>query len=159
MSAAETQDILDELMKILQDRRDNPSAGSYTASLFAGGESKIGAKILEEAAELVESTSDQESYSRQHFIHETADLFFHHSGNAGKSGGLVDRNPYRIKPTIRRFRLTGKANRRSSNPKPTRVSIMIVRLLGAIIPLVFCHLVIPTTSAQDPAEKWEKAHR
>ncbi|MDB4724495.1 SGNH/GDSL hydrolase family protein [bacterium] len=34
---------------------------------------------------------------------------------------------------------------------------MIVRLLGVIIPLVFCHLVIPTTSAQDPAEKWEKA--
>ncbi|MDB4671561.1 phosphoribosyl-ATP diphosphatase [Pirellulaceae bacterium] len=116
MSAAETQDILDELMKVLQDRRDNPSAGSYTASLFAGGESKIGAKILEEAAELVESTSDQESYSRQHFIHETADLFFHTLVMLVNQG--VSLTEIRTELS-RRFGVSGlqeKANRRSSNP-------------------------------------------
>ncbi|MDG2470401.1 MAG: phosphoribosyl-ATP diphosphatase [Pirellulaceae bacterium] len=116
MSAAETQDILDELMKVLQDRRDNPSAGSYTASLFVGGESKIGAKILEEAAELVESTSDQESYSRQHFIHETADLFFHTLVMLVNQG--VSLTEIRTELS-KRFGVSGlqeKANRRSSNP-------------------------------------------
>ena len=64
-------------MTVIQDRKDNPSDRSYTTSLFRGGVDKIGAKILEEAQEVVEAAQDTEDPGGQHLINESADLMYH----------------------------------------------------------------------------------
>jgi len=70
--------VLSQLMGVIQNRRGNPSPKSYTASLFDGGVSKIGKKIVEEAAELVEAAAAPASDERQkHITHEAADLMYH----------------------------------------------------------------------------------
>lgn len=61
-------------MATIEDRRRNPPERSYTTTLLAGGVDKIGAKIAEEAAEVVEAARDSE---REHLIHEAADLIYH----------------------------------------------------------------------------------
>jgi phosphoribosyl-ATP pyrophosphohydrolase len=68
---------LDELENTIAARAANPSEGSYTSQLLAGGVEKIGAKITEEAAELVEAAAEQGEPGRQHFLHEAADLVYH----------------------------------------------------------------------------------
>lgn len=73
----ETSDILHRLMAVVHDRKANPPAKSYTTSLFAGGVDKIGAKITEEAAEVVEAAAESGEDGRQHLIRETADLIYH----------------------------------------------------------------------------------
>lgn len=72
-----TGDVLDQLIRVLQDRKANPSEKSYTASLFEKGDAKICEKITEESAELVEAALESENPSTEHLIHEAADLFFH----------------------------------------------------------------------------------
>lgn len=64
-------------MATIEDRRKNPPAKSYTTSLFAGGVSKIGAKIVEEAAEVVEAAGEPGDAGRQHLVYEAADLIYH----------------------------------------------------------------------------------
>jgi phosphoribosyl-ATP pyrophosphohydrolase len=68
---------LDELEKTIADRAANPSAKSYTSNLLAGGVEKIGAKVVEEAAEVVEAAGESGEAGREHFIHEVGDLFYH----------------------------------------------------------------------------------
>ena len=46
---------LAQLMQTIEDRKANPSATSYTNKLLAGGVPKIGGKITEEAAEVIEA--------------------------------------------------------------------------------------------------------
>ena len=41
------------LFDVIQNRRDNPSEGSYTSSLFAEGLPKIAQKVGEEASEVI----------------------------------------------------------------------------------------------------------
>ena len=70
--------ILPELMNVIAARRVNPDAGkSYVASLLAGGVRKIGGKIVEEAAEVVEAADEAGPEGRAHLVHEVADLVFH----------------------------------------------------------------------------------
>ena len=70
--------VLAELMAVIEDRKKNPPARSYTTSLFAGGVEKIGAKILEEAQEVVEAASSvQTDQTQAHLTHEAADLVYH----------------------------------------------------------------------------------
>jgi phosphoribosyl-ATP pyrophosphohydrolase len=64
-------------MAVIEDRRKNPPAKSYTTSLFAGGVSKIGEKIVEEAAEVVEAAGEPGPTGRQHLVYESADLIYH----------------------------------------------------------------------------------
>ena len=68
---------LDELENTIAARAANPSEGSYTSQLLAGGVEKIGAKITEEAAELVEAAAEPDEPGRQHFLHEAGDLVYH----------------------------------------------------------------------------------
>lgn len=42
-----------------------------------GGTQKIGAKILEEAAELIEAADEDGDEGRAHFIYEAGDLLYH----------------------------------------------------------------------------------
>ena len=69
--------VLENLMQVIRDRQANPSEKSYTTKLLTGGVEKIGAKITEEAAEVVEAAGEPGEEGRQHFIYESADLLYH----------------------------------------------------------------------------------
>lgn len=70
--------ILTELMATIEDRKVHPPARSYTSTLLSGGVERIGAKIMEEAEEVVEAARTAENESgRRHLIHEAADLIYH----------------------------------------------------------------------------------
>ncbi len=65
---------LDHLMATIEDRRDNPSDESYTASLFKKGVNKVAQKVGEEAVEVVIEAKDDND---ELFLNESADLLFH----------------------------------------------------------------------------------
>ena len=65
---------LEELYKIIEDRKKNMPSGSYVASLFRNGKDRIIQKVGEEATEIIIAAKN-ESKSRQ--IEEFTDLFFH----------------------------------------------------------------------------------
>ena len=67
------KDILDKLDKILEDRKSSMSDDSYIAALYEKGNNHMCDKVIEEAGELVDATRE----SKNHIIHESADLLFH----------------------------------------------------------------------------------
>ncbi len=68
-------DFLYRLEEVIQARKDNPSEGSYTTSLFNKGVKKIAQKVGEEAVELIlEAQDDQDEL----FLAEAADLMYHY---------------------------------------------------------------------------------
>ena len=67
-------DFIDQLFATLQDRKTNPTPGSYTASLLADGEDEIVKKIGEEAVEVILAAKGQ---GDQRVVEETADLVYH----------------------------------------------------------------------------------
>lgn len=71
--------ILERLEQVIAERRDRPPEGrkSYVAMLIEGGVPAIGAKITEEAGEVVEAGSEPGPEGRQHLVREVADLTFH----------------------------------------------------------------------------------
>ncbi|MCC7476772.1 MAG: phosphoribosyl-ATP diphosphatase [Pirellulales bacterium] len=68
---------LDELANTIADRAANPSEKSYTTRLLDGGVAAIGAKVLEEAGEVVEAAGEPGEAGREHFIREVGDLTYH----------------------------------------------------------------------------------
>ena len=66
---------LPQLEKIIEERRVQKDAGSYTNSLFEKGINKIAQKVGEEAVELVIEAKDD---NRELFLGEAADLLFHY---------------------------------------------------------------------------------
>ncbi len=64
-------------MAVIQDRKANPPERSYTTKLLAGGIEKMGAKILEEAGEVVQAAAEPGAEGREHFVYEAADVVFH----------------------------------------------------------------------------------
>lgn len=66
--------MLNELFEIIEDRKENPTKESYTASLFAEGEDRILQKIGEEATEVIIAAKGQ---GDQRVIEEVSDLFYH----------------------------------------------------------------------------------
>ena len=62
------------LFGVIQDRKENPSEGSYTSSLFAEGLAKISQKVGEEASEVIVAALAQDD---QRLIEEVADLTYH----------------------------------------------------------------------------------
>lgn len=70
--------IMSALMAVIGDRKNNPPAEpSYVVSLLRGGVAKIGPKITEEAAEVVEAGAEPGDAGREHLVKEVADLVFH----------------------------------------------------------------------------------
>ena len=65
---------LDELYAIICDRRDRPSAQSYTARLMAAGEDEIVKKVGEEAVEVILAAKGQ---GDQRLVEEISDLAYH----------------------------------------------------------------------------------
>jgi len=70
-------DVLPKLMSVIEDRRASLPEKSYTTQLFRGGVAKIGAKIEEEAREVVEAAGEAGDEGRRHLIHEAGDLLYH----------------------------------------------------------------------------------
>lgn len=68
---------LEKLERTIAARAANPNEKSYTSQLLAGGVEKIGAKIVEEAAEVVEAASEPGKSGNEHFIREVGDLVYH----------------------------------------------------------------------------------
>ena len=71
------QSALHELMAVIEERKANPGARSYTSTLLAGGLAKIAAKISEESAEVIEAAGEPGESGRQHLVRESADLLYH----------------------------------------------------------------------------------
>jgi phosphoribosyl-ATP pyrophosphohydrolase len=74
---SEPDSIFARLAAVIEDRKANRPENSYTTTLFAGGVPKIGEKIREEAAEIVEAAGEPGASGRDHTIRETADLLYH----------------------------------------------------------------------------------
>ncbi|MCI0397567.1 MAG: phosphoribosyl-ATP diphosphatase [Chloroflexi bacterium] len=66
--------MLQELFAIIEARKVEAVAGSYTAELLAGGEDVILKKVGEEAMEVILAAKGQ---GNQRLVEETADLFYH----------------------------------------------------------------------------------
>ena len=62
------------LFDVIDDRKNNPTEKSYTASLFAEGLPKIAQKVGEEGTEVVVAALAQDD---QRLIEEVADLTYH----------------------------------------------------------------------------------
>ena len=67
-------DACTELMRVIEDRRENPEEGSYTNKLLDGGDNRILKKIGEESAEFVMACKDD---NPEEIAGEAADLLFH----------------------------------------------------------------------------------
>lgn len=67
-------EVLTELAKILEQRKQADPTDSYVASLYAGGVDLITTKISEEAEETINAAKNE---GNKQLIHETADLWFH----------------------------------------------------------------------------------
>jgi len=65
---------LENLEQVVAARKGDPSARSYTSRLLSGGVPAIGAKVTEEAGELV-AAADHETDER--VVSEAADLVYH----------------------------------------------------------------------------------
>ena len=77
MNDSDADAVFQALMRTIESRRDNPPERSYTTSLLEGGTEKIGRKITEEAAEVVEAADEPGEDGEQHLVHEAADLMYH----------------------------------------------------------------------------------
>jgi phosphoribosyl-ATP pyrophosphohydrolase len=65
---------LEELYKIIEDRKKNMPGNSYVASLFKEGNDRIIQKVGEEATEVVIAAKNK---NKERIISEVADLLFH----------------------------------------------------------------------------------
>lgn len=66
--------VLQELYKIIEDRKENPMEGSYTSYLFEEGLDKILKKIGEESAEVIISSKNNDP---KELVSEISDLAYH----------------------------------------------------------------------------------
>lgn len=83
-------DFFDDLMRQIHRRASEMPEGSYTTQLIRGGVDRMGAKILEEAAEVVEAAAKSTSPDNRHLIYESCDLIYHLWVLLGSRGIHVD---------------------------------------------------------------------
>lgn len=65
---------IEELYKIIEDRKKNKPTDSYVASLFRAGSDKMIQKVGEEATEVIIAAKNKK---KKQVISEVADLWFH----------------------------------------------------------------------------------
>jgi phosphoribosyl-ATP pyrophosphohydrolase len=113
-SSPESQNAFAKLMAVIEDRKRNPPEKSYTTSLFAGGVEKIGGKIMEEAAEVVEAAGESGEAGRQHLVYEASDLIYHLLVMLGhREVGLAEVEA----ELARRFDISGIQEKASRTPR------------------------------------------
>lgn len=83
-------DVLDRLMDEIHQRCAELPSDSYTTKLIRGGIDKMGAKITEEAAEVVDAAQHSSPPENQHVIYEACDLIYHLWVLLGSRGISVD---------------------------------------------------------------------
>ncbi|MBZ9634959.1 phosphoribosyl-ATP diphosphatase [Clostridium sp. FP1] len=66
--------VVQELYKIIEERKENPKEGSYTSYLFEEGLDKILKKIGEESAEVLISSKNNDP---KEIVSEISDLLYH----------------------------------------------------------------------------------
>lgn len=66
---------LEFLQRIIEERKHQPQAGSYTNKLFDSGINKVAQKVGEEAVELIIEAKDN---NKTLFLNEAADLMYHY---------------------------------------------------------------------------------
>jgi len=66
--------LVDELYRVIEERRSTAAADSYVASLFARGSDRILQKVGEELVEVLLAAKNR---NRQEIVSELADLVFH----------------------------------------------------------------------------------
>jgi phosphoribosyl-ATP pyrophosphohydrolase len=71
-----TDEILDELFEVIEQRKADLPEDSYTASLFTHekGENAVLEKLGEESTELILAAKDDD---REELAHESADIVYH----------------------------------------------------------------------------------
>ena len=69
--------VLNRLMQQIHQRAQEMPENSYTTRLILGGVPKMGAKITEEAREVVEAAAEEGEAGRKHLVHEACDLIYH----------------------------------------------------------------------------------
>ena len=71
-----SDDVLDELFAVIEDRKETLPEGSYTASLFTHekGENEVLEKLGEETAELILAAKDDDE---DEIAYESADIVYH----------------------------------------------------------------------------------
>ena len=67
-------DVLIHLTEVIERRKTERPERSYVVKLLDGGVPAIGAKVAEEAAEVVEAAGEA---GTDHLVYEAADLLFH----------------------------------------------------------------------------------
>lgn len=67
-------DTIEDLFRVIESRRDQPTPESYTARLFDQGQTEIAKKVGEEAVEVVAAALSQ---SDERLTSEAADLVYH----------------------------------------------------------------------------------
>lgn len=85
-----TEDVLDRLMEQIQQRARTRPPESYTTKLIEGGVDKMGAKIMEEAGEVVDAAKTSTSPDNNHLIYEACDVIYHLWVLLGSRGIHVD---------------------------------------------------------------------
>ncbi|AMV39656.1 phosphoribosyl-ATP diphosphatase [Planctomyces sp. SH-PL62] len=107
--------IMDALMKVIAERKaQTEGKPSYVANLMKGGAAAISAKIIEEAAEVVEASDAPGDAGREHLVKEVADLVFHTAvllGFRDLAWGDVEAE------LARRFGTSGLTEKASRSPK------------------------------------------
>ena len=68
------KDTIATLEQTIRDRKQHPTEGSYTCTLFEGGDRRILKKIGEEAAEVIVAGALEDA---ERLASETADLVYH----------------------------------------------------------------------------------
>jgi phosphoribosyl-ATP pyrophosphohydrolase len=67
-------EVLGELEAVIRSRQERPSDRSYTSQLLSGGPDRAGAKVTEEAGELVQAARSEVD---SRVVSEAADLIYH----------------------------------------------------------------------------------
>lgn len=112
-------DVLAELARVLEDRKQASPESSYVASLYHKGLNKILEKVGEECTETLLAAKDAaQTGQTDDLVYETADLWFHTLVMLGH----FNVPPERILDELaRRFNVSGhaeKAARQPSTPTP-----------------------------------------
>lgn len=70
----ELQSIIEELYKVIEERKNNPIEGSYTNYLFKEGIDKILKKVGEETSEVIIASKNN---NKDEEVYEICDLIYH----------------------------------------------------------------------------------
>ncbi|MBA4106647.1 MAG: phosphoribosyl-ATP diphosphatase [Pirellula sp.] len=105
---------LDQLEETIRQRQLAGEADkSYTAKLLAGGVAKVGPKVTEEAAEVVEAAAEPDEAGREHTIREAADVVYHLMVLLAVRGVKLDEVEAEL---ARRFGMSGLEEKASRGP-------------------------------------------